>query len=43
MLNASKDLPLEERLKKIKQDIDDFTGGSDPFDDITMLIFKVGE
>ena len=43
VLNANKDLPLETRLKNIKQDIDDFTGGSDPFDDITMMMIKIGE
>ena len=43
VLNANKDISLEMQLKNMKQDIDSFTGGGDPFDDITMLIFKAGQ
>ena len=36
-LNNNKELSPKKLLKKIKQEIDTFTGGCDPFDDITML------
>ena len=43
VLNSNKELSLEMQLKNMKNEIDSFTGGDTPFDDITMLMFKVGE
>ncbi|MCR5586585.1 MAG: SpoIIE family protein phosphatase [Lachnospiraceae bacterium] len=39
VLNNSKDVDLEERLKLVKKDIDKFVGDAPQFDDITMLGF----
>jgi len=38
-LNRSKDVPPEELLVSIKNDIDSFAGSAPQFDDITMMIF----
>ena len=38
-LNGLKDRPMSEVLPAVRQDIRDFVGGADQFDDITMLGF----
>lgn len=38
-LNANKDRPAKEQLDKLKENIDSFVDGNDPFDDVTMLLF----
>ena len=43
VLNRNKDKPLKEQLEELKKEIDTFTGGGVPFDDVTMLIFKLNE
>lgn len=37
LLNNNIDLSVEETIKLVKQDIDDFVGNTEQFDDITML------
>ena len=39
VLNRDKDLPMEKILPDIRQDISDFAGNAEQFDDITMLGF----
>lgn len=39
VLNRDKDLPMEKILPNIRQDISDFAGNAEQFDDITMLGF----
>ena len=41
VLNGSKDTSIKDQLKNLKSEIDSFTGGGDPFDDITMLMLRV--
>ena len=41
ILNRYKGLPLEEQVGSMKREIDEFTGGGDPFDDITMLMVRL--
>ena len=40
VLNQNKDLPLKDLLPAVRQDIADFVGEADQFDDITMLGFR---
>ena len=37
LLNNNLDLDVEETIKEVKRDIDDFAGNAEQFDDITML------
>ena len=37
LLNSSLDLSVEETIKEVKRDIDNFVGNAEQFDDITML------
>ena len=37
LLNSNLDLSVEETIKKVKNDIDNFVGNAEQFDDITML------
>ncbi len=39
VLNRDKDLPMEQILPDVRQDISDFAGNAEQFDDITMLGF----
>ena len=39
-LNEQPDLPVDDLLHKIKNDIDSFVGEAEQFDDITMLGLK---
>ena len=39
VLNRSKSEGLEDVLKDVRKDIDDFVGEAEQFDDITMLLF----
>ncbi|MBQ0059091.1 MAG: SpoIIE family protein phosphatase, partial [Lachnospiraceae bacterium] len=39
-LTDHKDLPMEDMLKAVKVDIDKFTKGAPPFDDMTMLALR---
>ncbi len=41
VLNRSADLPLDELLQAVKNDIDGFVGEAPQFDDITMLALKI--
>ena len=43
VLNKYKELEPEDALKNIKQEIDDFVGDCDPFDDVTMLMIKLND
>lgn len=36
-LNENKEVPINELIKKLKEDIDRFAGGREQFDDITMI------
>ncbi len=40
VLNMNKTLPLEKLLPRVREDISDFCGKEEQFDDITMLGFK---
>lgn len=42
-LNRYKDAPLEKLLEGVKQDVDDFVGDAQQFDDITMLALELRE
>ena len=39
VLNRRKDLPMEEILPDVREDISIFAGNAEQFDDITMLGF----
>ena len=39
-LNANKDIPLERLLPRVRNDLAQFVGEADQFDDVTMLGFK---
>ena len=43
ILNKNKESSLDVQLGKLKEEIDGFAGEGDPFDDVTMLIFRVGK
>lgn len=40
ILNANKDCNLEDRLKKVREDVANFADGAEQFDDITLLECK---
>ena len=39
-LNMNKDCSMEELLPAVKRDLDEFAGGEQQFDDVTMLGFR---
>ena len=39
-LNINKDRSMEELLPAVKRDLDEFAGGEQQFDDVTMLGFR---
>ncbi|MCR5023604.1 MAG: PP2C family protein-serine/threonine phosphatase [Lachnospiraceae bacterium] len=41
ILNKNTDVPLDQLLKNVKEDVDKFVGEAPQFDDLTMLAFKL--
>ncbi len=41
ILNKNTDVPLNQLLKNVKEDVDKFVGEAPQFDDLTMLAFKL--